>query len=201
MIIAALAWLYVIGMIALTVGSAARGIATFLVVGVLPLAFIVWILGRRVRKRSVLDQRLHRSDGADAQGDEQHLLQGGGRAVRGLLYIDDAVAGLLCLGEKAAKVQGEIFNISSGQPLTTLAIAQAVIAAAGARGVEPEIVDQDPGATSIRYSSPEKMRRSLGWAPVTTLEQGLAAVIAWQRHANACSRPPIQAHSGARQHG
>lgn len=79
MIIAALAWLYVIGMIALTVGSAARGIATFLVVGVLPLAFIVWILGRRVRKRSVLDQRLHRSDGADAQGDEQHLLQGGGQ--------------------------------------------------------------------------------------------------------------------------
>lgn len=79
MIIAALAWLYVIGMIALTVGSVARGIATFVVVGVLPIMLVVWMLGTRVRNRSVPDQRLHTGDGADAQGDEQHLLQRGGK--------------------------------------------------------------------------------------------------------------------------
>lgn len=77
MIIAALAWLYVIGMIALTVGSVARGIAVFLLVGVLPIVFIVWMLGTRVRNRSMFDQRLHRGDGADAQGDEHDLLQRG----------------------------------------------------------------------------------------------------------------------------
>lgn len=57
MYIVAIAWLYVVMLMALTEPTFTAGIATFVFYGVLPLALLLWILGtpERRRRRSRLD--------------------------------------------------------------------------------------------------------------------------------------------------
>lgn len=113
---------------------------------------------------------------------EPPLLRGGGRAVRSLLYVDDAITGLELIAEAAAgKGQGEIINLSGPQPLTILEIARNVLAAAGASHLEPRVEDDAPGSVSIKFSSSAKALRLLGWTAAATFEDGLAATIAWDR--------------------
>ena len=76
-----MAWLFVIGTMALTSQSALGGIAFFAVAGVAPVAFYAWIKLRRLGATrraagnpaapSVRQQRVDRGDDADAGRDQQ----------------------------------------------------------------------------------------------------------------------------------
>ena len=78
MYIVAIAWLYVILMMALTESSIIGGILTFLFYGLLPCGLLLWIVGTPQRRRNRLakaaEQPLGKSDGADAEADQHHLL-------------------------------------------------------------------------------------------------------------------------------
>ena len=66
------AWLFVIGTMSLTFGSALAGIAFFAAAGAAPVAFYAWIKLRRLRAaRSGLEQRMHQRDDGDARGDQR----------------------------------------------------------------------------------------------------------------------------------
>ena len=70
--IVVLAWLYVIGTMALTFGSALGGAAFFAAAGLAPVALLAWLALRRHRaRRSVGEQRLDERDHADAGGDQR----------------------------------------------------------------------------------------------------------------------------------
>lgn len=69
-----MAWLFVIGTMALTWPSVLGGLAFFVAIGVAPVAFYAWVKLRRLRagrpaERSVLEQRVHGGDDADAGRD------------------------------------------------------------------------------------------------------------------------------------
>jgi hypothetical protein len=71
-----MAWLFVIGTMALTSASVLGGLAFFAGAGVAPVAFYAWIKLRRLRAmrgagRSVRQQRVDGRDDADARGDQQ----------------------------------------------------------------------------------------------------------------------------------
>ena len=73
-----MAWLFVIGTMALTWTSVGGGIAFFAVAGVAPVALYAWLKLRRLRNRrdppaspSVLEDRVHGGDHADARRDQQ----------------------------------------------------------------------------------------------------------------------------------
>ena len=71
MYIVAIAWAYVVLMMAVTEKSFVAGISTFLFYGVLPLALFLWLVGTPQRRRSRLaDKRLGKPDRGDAQADQ-----------------------------------------------------------------------------------------------------------------------------------
>ena len=52
MYIVAIAWLYVVVMMALTESSVVAGLATFLFYGLAPVALLVWLMGTPQRRRA-----------------------------------------------------------------------------------------------------------------------------------------------------
>lgn len=70
MYIVAIAWLYVVLMMALTETSIIAGLMTFLWYGLAPLALFLWLVGTPARKRSMAaKQRAGKPDGSDAEAD------------------------------------------------------------------------------------------------------------------------------------
>lgn len=62
MYIVAIAWLYVVLMMALTETSVVAGLATFVLYGLAPLSLLLWLLGTPQRRRAA---RLRERSGAD----------------------------------------------------------------------------------------------------------------------------------------
>lgn len=76
MYIVAIAWIYVVLMMAITEESVIAGVMTFLLYGVFPLALILYLMGTPQRKRNrvkaekLLRERAVRSE-SDASGKEE----------------------------------------------------------------------------------------------------------------------------------
>jgi biotin transporter BioY len=68
MYIVVIGWLYVVLLMALTAKSFSQGLILFLVWGVLPIASLLWLMGRRLRK--VARQSLHAQDGGHPEGNQ-----------------------------------------------------------------------------------------------------------------------------------
>ncbi len=62
MYIIAIAWIYVVFMMAITETTAIAGIMTFLLYGVLPLSIIVYVMGTGGRKRKRRAQEMQRRE-------------------------------------------------------------------------------------------------------------------------------------------
>ncbi len=62
-------WLFVIGMMALTLASPLAGVAFFAVVGLAPALLLVWLLARRARPL-VLEEHVDAADDRDAKSDQ-----------------------------------------------------------------------------------------------------------------------------------
>ncbi len=70
MYIVAIAWLYVVLMMALTETSIIAGLMTFLWYGLAPLALFLWLAGTPARKRSMAaKQHAGKPDRSDAEAD------------------------------------------------------------------------------------------------------------------------------------
>jgi biotin transporter BioY len=75
MYIIAIAWIYVVTLMAATEKTVAAGLLTFIFYGLLPCALLLWILGvnhRRFKKhqKSLLKKEVSDQDSADANRDE-----------------------------------------------------------------------------------------------------------------------------------
>jgi hypothetical protein len=80
MYIVAIAWVYVVGMMALGSRSLAQGFAIALVIGAGPLVVLAGLGSlrrRRSRPSSVADEGRHQGNGSNAQSDQPDLLHGG----------------------------------------------------------------------------------------------------------------------------
>lgn len=75
MYIIAIAWIYVVTLMAATEKTIAAGLLTFIFYGLLPCALLLWILGvnhRRFKKhqKSLLEEEVSDQDSTDANRDE-----------------------------------------------------------------------------------------------------------------------------------
>jgi len=110
---------------------------------------------------------------------EAPVLRSDGTLVRDYLHVDDVVDAYLALAEAGA--WGEAFNFSPGRPLTVLEITRATLAAAGRPDLEPVLLGTAKAEIQDQYLDAGKALRVLGWQPRLTLEEGLAATVAWYR--------------------
>lgn len=102
-------------------------------------------------------------------------IHGDGEQTRDLVFVDDVVHALV-LG--ADRGHGQRCNIGTGERTS---VNQLFRALAAATGYEHEPVHAAPREGEIRHSALDARRagRVLGWKPWTTLEEGLAATLAW----------------------
>jgi dTDP-glucose 4,6-dehydratase len=113
-------------------------------------------------------------------------VHGDGRQTRSFSYVDDTVAGILTVLEKAGP---DPVNVGTPGEITVLELARKIIAAAGASSpiVHVAAMVDDP-----RRREPDTTRaRALGWSPKVSLDEGLARTVPWFRSqlATAGARP------------
>ena len=106
-------------------------------------------------------------------------LYAGGNQVRDWIYVNDFCNAIERAIEKA--VPGEVYNISAGNELSNKEVAERLLKELGDTSVRLVSVEDRPGH-DFRYSlNSEKARRSFGWKPPHSFEEGLAITVKWYR--------------------
>jgi nucleoside-diphosphate-sugar epimerase len=111
-----------------------------------------------------------------ADGDEIEVW-GDGKQTRSYCYVDDAVEGM---GRLMRTEEHGPVNLGSDRLVTINELIDIVAAIAGKRVVKRYDLTKPQGVRG-RNSDNTKLRRSLGWEPQTTLEEGLARTYRWIR--------------------
>jgi len=113
---------------------------------------------------------------------ERPVIRSDGKYVRDYIYVKDVVDGYLELaaqmGEKG--LEGEAFNISTGNHLSVLGIVGHVLRAMRS-GLRPVVLNEASGEIREQTLSCGKAGRVLGWKPRYGLEKGLKETVAWYR--------------------
>lgn len=106
-------------------------------------------------------------------------LYGSGHQVRDFTYVDDVVDANL-LAARAEVAPGAVMNVAGGSHAEMLEVIERVGALAG-RPVALERLEAQAGDVDRTEASTERARALLGWQPSRSLDEGLAAMVAWGR--------------------
>jgi GDP-D-mannose 3',5'-epimerase len=112
---------------------------------------------------------------AQLTGERRIEIWGDGEQTRSFTYIDDCLEGTLRL--TASDVRDPL-NIGSDQLVTINELVDIVERIAGVTLKREYLLDAPQGVRG-RNSDNTRIREALGWAPSTSLEDGLAATYAW----------------------
>ncbi|MFI0820750.1 dTDP-glucose 4,6-dehydratase [Streptomyces sp. NPDC021098] len=111
---------------------------------------------------------------------QQVPLYGDGRNIREWLHVDDHCRGIHLVLEGGRP--GEIYNIGGGNARTNRAVTERLLDLTG-QGQEMIRYVADRAAHDLRYSIDDsKIRKELGYVPLTSFEEGLAATAEWYRN-------------------
>ena len=115
---------------------------------------------------------------------ERPVLRSNGRNLRDYVYAADIVDAYLLLAEHAAEegVRGEAFNFSPESQVDVLTITRTIQQLMQRPDLEPVILDQAQAEIKDQYLDSSKALNRLGWRPNHTLDEGLAATVAWYRN-------------------
>lgn len=111
---------------------------------------------------------------------EKLTVHGAGAAARDFVYVEDICRGIdIIMHADSRKVDGEVFNLASGQQHTILSVAQDVLRLMG--GHESDIMHHGdrPGQVERHCGDASKANRLFAWKPTVSWEQGLKATIDW----------------------
>ncbi|HEX6423407.1 MAG TPA: NAD-dependent epimerase/dehydratase family protein [Acidimicrobiales bacterium] len=108
-------------------------------------------------------------------GDHEIEIWGDGKQTRSFTYVDDCVAGTQII---AASDVVEPLNLGSDEMVTIDQLVDIVEQVAGVRLRRRYVTDAPQGVRG-RSSDNTLIRERLGWAPSTSLENGLEATYAW----------------------
>ena len=98
-------------------------------------------------------------------------LDNGGVASRDFVYVEDVARGLIACANRGEP--GDVYNLASGVETTVRRLAELIVELSDSSS-ELEIAPPRPWDHSIlRFGSPEKARRELGFEAQTELEDGM----------------------------
>lgn len=117
-----------------------------------------------------------------ALADQPIPIYGDGTQRRDYVYVDDVSEALVQLAEQDA-ADGRAFNVGSGAGTALIDMAHAITRAAGGGRIVhvpwPRLAEQLETGDFIADIS--RIEREIGWRPATSLSDGLARTIAYQR--------------------
>jgi GDP-D-mannose 3',5'-epimerase len=108
---------------------------------------------------------------------EEFVVWGDGRQTRNFLYVDDCVEALLLM-ERQASFPPLVLNIGNPRTVTIKKLAEIVVKTSGKR-MKPRFDPSQPVGPRSRAPSVSLARRKIGWAPRTSLEQGIQRTYRW----------------------
>ena len=106
-------------------------------------------------------------------------LEGGGRAGRDFIFVDDVVEGLLRCAMRGEP--GDVYNLASGIETSIADLAAAIDTLTGSRAVPRILPGRDWDRSGRRLGDPTKARARLGFEAKISLESGLARTVSWTR--------------------
>lgn len=131
------------------------------------------------------------------------IIEGDPRHSRDLVYVDNVVSALLCAAE-APSVEGQVFNVASGEATAAATVWSSLCELAGRRRqlVEPEYRPaRSWEQTNVRVSI-ARANRGLQYSPAVRLREGLKRTLeACQAHAMAGFVASLHSHAWGGQAG
>ena len=112
--------------------------------------------------------------------EEQPFEVWGGEQLRDFTYVDDCVSALL-LAAKAPQAEGKVYNLGGDKVVSLRELADMLVSVYGSGEYTLKEFPADRKKIDIGdyYSHDGLIRQELGWAPHTTLEQGLGKTCAY----------------------
>ena len=114
---------------------------------------------------------------------ERPVIRSDGKYLRDYFYVEDGAAAYMLLAERLnadRTLAGEAFNFSNEEPLTVAELVERVRTVMGS-SLEPEIRNEARHEILAQSLNAEKARRTLGWRPLFTLDEGLTRTVEWYR--------------------
>jgi UDP-glucose 4-epimerase len=123
------------------------------------------------------DMAFHRFLRAQLEGEEITVYDDG-EQTRDFTYVADAVAANLLALERGTP--GSAYNIGGGSRVNLKLVLERI---GTITGKPPRVrhAERQRGDVRDTHASTERARRELGWAPATSINEGLAAEAAWLR--------------------
>lgn len=114
---------------------------------------------------------------------QRPVVRSDGSYTRDYVYVEDAVAAYLRMGETLDRdeVRGQAFNFGPSEPHTVRQVVTALQQLMGREDLEPEVCNGARSEIRHQYLCSDKARRMLDWQPRFTLEQGLSRSLLWYR--------------------
>jgi CDP-glucose 4,6-dehydratase len=117
---------------------------------------------------------------------ERPVIRSDGTPERDYLYVEDAVEAYLAVARSLDRtdLRGEAWNAGLGEPVSVLDLVRRLVAVSG-RDLEPVVEGRGTphGEIDRQFCDSGHIRRTLGWRPRWTLDEGLAKTFAWYERA------------------
>jgi UDP-glucose 4-epimerase len=112
---------------------------------------------------------------AQALAGERPVIYGDGQQTRDYVYVADAVGAFLAAADSG---RPGTWNIGTGVEVSVLELTRVISQVAG-YPLDPVFAPARPGELLRGALAPERARRDLGWAPATSLADGVGRVYRW----------------------
>jgi NAD dependent epimerase/dehydratase len=114
--------------------------------------------------------------------DTIHL--GNQTTMRDFTFVSDTVSGLM-KGAEVAGIEGQVFNLGTGQEITIGELAQKIIQKTGSSvriTADPMRLRPERSEVLRLLSDNSRARKALGWSPQVSLDEGLDRTIEWMKN-------------------
>ncbi len=103
-----------------------------------------------------------------------------GNMKRDFTYIDDIVEGVCRILLDEREVNFEVYNIGNSEPVTVPYFIDVIENATGKKAIR-NLIEMQAGDVYCTYADTDKILKDYGYAPYTSLEEGIGKLYAWYK--------------------
>ena len=112
---------------------------------------------------------------------QRPVIRSDGSFIRDYFYVEDGAAAYMLLAERLGadrSIAGEAFNFSNEIQIPVRELVERILRVMGSN-LEADVRNEATNEIRHQYLSAAKARERLNWAPLFTLDQGLAPTVRW----------------------